>query len=165
MSTRRPPAPTGPLVLDLTSYLFDESCVEGVPQSTIDALVANAANYYIQIDSNDFPDGATRGQSQFEQPLIPISVASWLCPPDVSFPADAKTIAKECGGMALPGQSFVGPAGYTSTGVAGSYVFDDRIQGPGGFNEDLNDSSIDGAGSEPDDPFLHLWGGAVRVQH
>jgi hypothetical protein len=138
---------TGPLVLDLSDYLFGTSCFDGVPQPTIDALVANAADYYVQVDTFDFPDGASRGQLVYDPPTIFVSVASVFCPSDVKFPPKPKTVAKECGGMALPGQSFVGPVGYTSTNVAGGYAYDERVHGPAGFNEGLADSSIDGGGT------------------
>jgi hypothetical protein len=133
-------------VVDLSSYL-GFSCTEGVPQATIDALVANAGNYYIQLDSAGFPDGASRGQLALQVPTIGLSVSSWLCPPDVSFPPSAKALAKECGGFALPGQGFVGPVGYTSTGFAGTFLYDDRVQGPGGFAQDLSQSSVNGGGA------------------
>jgi hypothetical protein len=133
-------------VVDLSSYL-GYSCTEGVPQATIDALAANAGNYYIQLDSVGFPDGASRGQLALQAPTIGLSVSSWLCPPDMAFPPSAKALAKECGGMALPGQGFVGPVGYTSTGFAGTFQYDDRVQGPGGFDQDLSQASVNGGGT------------------
>ena len=138
---------TGALILDLSDYLSGTTCFDGIPQPTIDALVADAADYYIQVDTFDFPDGASRGQLVYDPPTIFVSVASFFCPSDVKFPPNPKTVAKECGGMALPGQSFVGPVGYTSTNVAGGFAYDERVHGPAGFDEGLEDSSIAGGGT------------------
>lgn len=144
---------TGPLLLDLSDLLFSQ-CVEGVPQATIDALVADPGAYYIQLDTVDFPDGATRGQLSLQVPTINVVVASAVCPPDVTFPASAKTIAKECGAIALPGQGFPAQPGFTSTGFAGTYAYDDVVQGAGGFDEDLSSSFVAGGGTC--DPQTHI---------
>jgi len=125
----------GSLVVNLPLNYIYAQCAEGVDQATIDAITANPGGYYMQLDSSSFPAGASRGQLILVPPTITFTVASWICPQGTNFKS-AKSI-KNCGGVALPGQSFAPSLGYTSTNFAGAFPFDYRVQGPAGFDQTM----------------------------
>jgi hypothetical protein len=50
----------GPVVVDLISG--NEACAEYVPASTLREIVEEPANYYVEVHSEQHPDGAVRGQ-------------------------------------------------------------------------------------------------------
>jgi hypothetical protein len=136
----------GPLVVDLSAYYPDFQCTEGVSQSTIDDLIANPADYYVQVDSASYPDGAIRGQLVFVPPTVFFDVLAWLCPTGMSFPASDKQIFKSCGSMSIPGQDFSAEPGFTALGYAGMFPWDVRAQGPGGYDEHLADAALNAGG-------------------
>ncbi|HEX5239796.1 MAG TPA: CHRD domain-containing protein [Candidatus Limnocylindrales bacterium] len=137
---------TGPLVVDLSAYLPDFQCTEDVPQAVIDDLVANPGNYYVQVDSESFPDGATRGQLAIVPPTIFMDVLAFLCPTGTSFPVSDKTLAAKCGALSVPGQDFPPTPGFTSVEYAGMFPWDVHVQGPAGFDQHLADASLNAGG-------------------
>jgi hypothetical protein len=137
---------TGPLVVDLSSYLGDYQCAEDVPQATIDDLAANPADYYVQISSDSFPDGATRGQLAIVVPTIYMDALAFFCPTGTTFPASDKTLAKQCGAMSIPGQDFAPEPGYTSVDYAGTFPWDVEVQGPAGYDAHLADAALNAGG-------------------
>jgi hypothetical protein len=149
---------TGPLVVDLSGYLPEFQCIEDVPQDVIDDLVANPADYYVQVDSESYPDGATRGQLAIELPTIYMDVLAFLCPTGTSFPVSDKTLAGKCGSMSLPGQDFGPSAGYTSIGYAGTFPWDVHVQGPAGFDQTLADAELNAGGSCDPDKLICSYG-------
>lgn len=142
---------TGPLVVDFSAYIGDYQCTEDVPQATIDDLVANPADYYVQVATDAFPDGATRGQLAIVQPSIYADVLAFFCPTGTTFPVSDKTLAKQCGSMSIPGQDFPTEAGFTNQDYAGMFAWDARVQAPGGFDQHLADAALNAGGfCDPD---------------
>ena len=138
---------TGPLVVDLSAYIGEYQCTQDVPQATIDDLVANPADYYVQVDSDSYPDGAIRGQLAIVVPTIYLDALAWLCPTGMSFPATDRMIDKNCGAISIPGQDFPGSLGFTSTDYAGMFPWDVRVQGPAGYDRHLADATEDAGGT------------------
>jgi len=138
---------TGLLIVDLSAYIGEFQCTDDVPQVTIDDLVANPADYYIQVDSDSYPDGATRGQLAIVVPTVYMDVLAWLCPTGMSFPATDKMIDKSCGAISVPGQDFPGQLGFTATDYAGMFPWDVRVQGPAGYDRHLADATEDAGGT------------------
>jgi hypothetical protein len=138
---------TGPLVVDLSAYVPEFGCTEGVDQSVIDDLTAHPDDYYVQVDSESYPDGATRGQLALIPPTVYMDVLAWLCPTGTAFPASDKTIAKQCGAISVPGQDFPPNAGMNSFDYAGMFPWDVHVQGPAGFDQHLADASLNAGGT------------------
>lgn len=148
---------TGPLVVDLSAYIGDYLCTEDVPQSTIDDLAANPGDYYVQVNSESYPDGATRGQLAIVVPTVYMDALAWFCPTGMHFPASDAAIDKDCGAISIPGQDFPPGAGATSTDYAGAFPWDVRVQGPAGYDERLADASL-AAGGACDDTHICRFG-------
>jgi hypothetical protein len=66
-------------VVNLNDELFHEAqCAEGVPQATLDAMTADPAGYYVEIDEQDPATldvyQGTRGQLTLEASTVPLLV-------------------------------------------------------------------------------------------
>jgi hypothetical protein len=54
--------PGGPIQFTPGSPSTASGCISGVAKSTINAILQNPRNFYINVHTNQFPEGAIRGQ-------------------------------------------------------------------------------------------------------
>ena len=57
-----PAGVAGPIVVDFTSTLSGEDCVDGVDSALLERIRANPAAFYVNVHNARFPAGAIRGQ-------------------------------------------------------------------------------------------------------
>ena len=82
------PGATGPVVLTLPTpqvaageRLFSFGCVSGVSDAAIDAVLANPAGHYVDVETSGSPNGALRGQlTRFATPLGSVLTSSEVAP-------------------------------------------------------------------------------------
>ena len=93
------------VTLDPASIGSEElSCVEGDP-AVLAALAANPGDYYLDIHTDDFPDGAVRGQLEAEAPFEPIPTPT-TAPTGTPTPTTAalpRSVPAGSGGQAAAG--------------------------------------------------------------
>ena len=137
----------GPLAIDFPVNSFT-SCAENVDQATLDALAADASDYYFQVDSNSFPNGASRSQLTLQQPTVWAFVSTFVCQPGTKFPTDIYApTPKSCGDVSRFDNGVVNPMpGYTTTHIAGVFPIDYLFQGIGGFSATLDPNDEGGFG-------------------
>jgi hypothetical protein len=122
---------TGSLVIQLPAYWNTiDNCVS-VDDSLLAAIAANSADYYLQIDTAAFPDGATRGQLEQQVVLLGLDVTTWVCPKGTKFPVKNEPSASGCGSIVRLADAVSPQLGMTTIGYGGAYAIDYRIQGPG----------------------------------
>lgn len=160
-----PAGEAGPVVVPLGEppVLDAEECITGVDAALIADIVANPANYYVNVHTEAFPEGAIRGQLQAEQRTVQVMVMKHNCAdvtttdqfeavearaatnpttPDAAFGTTVETVL-ECPTVVLPGDP------QTAGAVAGGEsTFDFAVEGDGTLSADA--AFMQGGACEPD---------------